>query len=91
MLKEFHEICSSKMMLGNMGEMMSLGFGQILDYFDKSQFNPPLLSTPFIIEWPEDLEHFPFASSTSLISEEILQTEVNKRTDYFSKFLDKFS
>ena len=27
MLKEFHDICSSKMMLGDMGEMMSLGFG----------------------------------------------------------------
>jgi hypothetical protein len=35
-LKEFHDICSSKMMLGNFTEMMSLGFGQILDYFDKS-------------------------------------------------------
>jgi hypothetical protein len=62
MLKEFHDICSSKMMLGDMGEMMSLGFGQILEYFDKAYFNPPMLSTPFIIEWPEDLEEFPFAS-----------------------------
>jgi hypothetical protein len=27
MLKEFHDLCSSKMMLGNMGEMMSMDFG----------------------------------------------------------------
>jgi len=68
MLKDFDHICSSKMMLGNFNEMMTLGFGQILEYFDKSQFNPPMLSTPFVIEWPDNLEEFPFVSSTSLLS-----------------------
>ena len=43
MLQDFNEICSSKQMLGNFDEMISLGFGQVLEFFDKSQFNPPLM------------------------------------------------
>ena len=46
------------------------------------------MSTPFIIEWPEDLESFPFASSTSLISEEILKKQVDQRTDDLGKFYE---
>lgn len=36
MLQNFHEVCSSKMMLGNFEEMVTLGFGQVLEFFDKS-------------------------------------------------------
>lgn len=82
MLKDFHNICSSKMMLGNFNEMLSLGFGQILEYFNHSQFNPPMLSTPFVIDWPDNLEEFPFSSPTSLISESILQQKVDLQTRY---------
>ena len=56
MLYDFHDICSSKMMLGNFNEMITLGFGQVLEFFDKTSFNPPLMQTPFVVEWPEDLE-----------------------------------
>jgi hypothetical protein len=50
-----------------------------------------MLSTPFIIDWPDDLENFPFASKTSLISEEILEKEVNKRANYASWIYEKLS
>ena len=40
MLRDFQDICSSKMMLGNIQNMFSL---DALDYFDKSQFHPLLL------------------------------------------------
>ena len=68
MLQDFHEVCSSKQMLSNFKEMVGLGFSQVLEFFDKSQFNPPLMQTPFVIEWPDDLESFPFASPTSLVT-----------------------
>jgi hypothetical protein len=46
-----------------------------------------MLSTPFTIEWPEDLEEFPFASNTSLISEEILRDKVKgKQSKYDGMF-----
>ena len=40
MLRDFQDICSSKMMLSNFKNMISV---EALDYFDKSQFIPPLL------------------------------------------------
>ena len=52
MLKEFDDICSSKMMLGSVKEMMTHGVGRILAFFEKSQFNPPLMRIPFTLEWP---------------------------------------
>lgn len=40
MLRDFGDICSSKMMLSNFQNMISI---EALDYFDKTQYNPPLL------------------------------------------------
>ena len=52
MLKDFDDICSSKMMLGSVKEMVTHGVGRILAFFEKSQFNPPLMRIPFTLEWP---------------------------------------
>jgi len=53
MLRDFGDICSSKMMLSNFQNMISI---EALDYFDKSQYNPPLLQLPFVVQWPDDVE-----------------------------------
>jgi hypothetical protein len=47
-----------------------------------------MLSTPFIIEWPDELEEFPFASKTSLISHEILKMEVDKKISRYALLWD---
>ena len=52
------------MMLSNFSSMISI---QALDYFEKAQFNPPLLQMPFVVEWPEETEHIVFTSETSLV------------------------
>lgn len=43
LLKDFPSICTSKMMLPNFNEMISLDLEQIINYFDKSSFAPPLM------------------------------------------------
>jgi hypothetical protein len=47
-----------------------------------------MLSTPFIIEWPDELEEFPFASKTSLISHQILKMEVDKKISRYALLWD---
>jgi hypothetical protein len=59
MLRDFSDICSSKMMLSNFQSIISI---EALDYFDKSQYNPPLLQMPFVVEWPDDVEQIVFTS-----------------------------
>jgi len=46
MLTDFNDICSSKMMLGSLSKMLNDGQTQILEYFDKTNYNPPLMQTP---------------------------------------------
>jgi len=76
MLKDFDDVCTSKMMLGDFQDMMKGGLGRILEFFDRAQFNPPLMRPPIMIEWPEELERLIFASETSLIDEERLEKEL---------------
>ena len=90
MLKDFHEICSSKMMLSNLQDMVVSGFGQVLEYFDKSQFNPPLMQSPFVVQWPEDCEQIVFASHTSLMSSKILKEKVEDYSNQNRTWLDYF-
>jgi hypothetical protein len=47
-----------------------------------------MLSTPFIIEWPDELDEFPFASKTSLISHQILKMEVDKKISRYAQLWD---
>lgn len=51
---------------------------QALDYFDKSQFNPPLLQVPYVVEWPDDTEEIVFTTKTSLVNKEMIDYEVLK-------------
>ena len=62
------------MMLSNFKNMISI---EALDYFDKSQFNPPLLQVPFVVDWPE-IEEIVFTSDTSLVNEEMIKTQITK-------------
>lgn len=57
------------MMLSNFKNMISV---EALDYFDKSQFNPPLLQVPFVVDWP-DTPEIVFTSDTSLVTEEMIK------------------
>jgi len=74
MLRDFQDICSSKMMLSNFKNMISV---EALDYFDKSQFNPPLLQVPFVVDWP-DVNEIVFTSDTSLVNEKMITEQINK-------------
>jgi hypothetical protein len=75
MLKDFSDICSSKMMLNNFETMLRFDNGQTLDFLNTAQFKPPLLQSPFVIKWP-DVEEVIFTSNTSLVTLQQVKSEV---------------
>lgn len=46
------------------------------------------MQTPFVIDWPDELESFPFASTTSLVTDTMLNEEVEKRKKYSTKAIE---
>ena len=76
MLKNFDDICSSKMMLGNFTSLMN---HQALEYFDKAQFNPPLLQVTYPIDWPEEIDEIVFTCETSLLTQSTLTKKIKER------------
>jgi len=79
MLKDFDDVCSTKMMLSSFTQMMKGGLLQILEFFAKSKFHPPLMRTPLIVQWPEGLPNLIFAKKTCLLTTEDLRQHLQER------------
>ena len=45
MIKNFHDVCSSKMMIKNFNEMLSQGQRKIIEFFEKTQYSTLLMET----------------------------------------------
>ena len=80
MLKNFNDVCSSKMMIGNFSQMLSDGQKKIVEFFEKTQYSPLLMqNNTFIIHWPNTINSYTFASKSSIVSIESLEKELKSQ------------
>ena len=57
--------------------MLKDGQQQVLEYFDKTNYNPPLMQTPIYMQWPDEMGTFVMASRTSILDAAVLTSILN--------------
>ena len=77
MIKDINDACVSKMLITSFEDMLKDGSNKILEFFESTEYRPPLMTSAFIINWPENVETYTFASKTSIITPIVLETELN--------------
>jgi len=83
--KDFNDVCTSKLLVKNITEMLADGQRKIIQFFDNTSFSPPLMQNAFTCEWPVDFDHYTFATKTSIISKENLEYILSDNTAIATK------
>ena len=66
------DFCLSKLMLNIIPLMIDQGTFSNHQFFEESMFQPLIMQSPLIIQWPDEQEDFIFPSHTSLIGLEFI-------------------
>ena len=74
MLKDFPEVCVTKMMLDCMFMILDHQSPKVLDFLDNCLFAPPQMQLEQVIPWPEEenLKEIIFPCHTSIVSNKLL-------------------
>ena len=77
MVKNFNDVCSSKMMIRNFDKMLSEGHKKVIEFFEKTQYSTLLMETQqYVVNWPQDLNSYTFAFDTSIVTKQQLEEEL---------------
>lgn len=76
MLSPFHEYCLTQMILRSLPRMLAHESDGVLGFFEQAVYVSPAMREPLLVQWPEDIEDYVFASNTSIITAATLTHEL---------------